>query len=176
MLSNKSQKGFSLIELMVAVSIFAIVMLIGVGAILAIVNGNKKNQSMQIAINNLNYAIENITRLMKTGNSFALDNGIGICGAPSTSSITFNTVDGENVTVRLQDDSLYYDENSANGYSAPITAPEIEISKLCFTVVDDEDTQPAIIMLIQGVAYGNREDVSTDFSIHTSVTQRSVDY
>lgn len=67
---TQNQKGFTLIEMMVSVSIFLIVMTIVLGALLSIIDGNKKTQSINSVANNLNAAIESFTRDLKTGYSY----------------------------------------------------------------------------------------------------------
>ncbi|MBX9765465.1 type II secretion system GspH family protein, partial [Patescibacteria group bacterium] len=49
----KPRRGFTLVELMVAVSIFAIVMMIGVGALLSLVQTNRRAQAINSVMNNL---------------------------------------------------------------------------------------------------------------------------
>lgn len=65
-----NKKGFTLIETMVSVSIFLIVMTIVLGALLAIIDGNKKTQAINSVANNLNAAIESFTRDIKTGYTY----------------------------------------------------------------------------------------------------------
>ena len=64
---EKFTTGFTLIEMMVAVSIFAIVVMISMTAILSIVDSNRKAQSLKSVMNNLNFALETMTRSIKTG-------------------------------------------------------------------------------------------------------------
>lgn len=173
-ISKQKKKGFSLVELMVAVSIFAIVMLIGTGAILAIVNGNKKNQSMQVAISNLNYAVENMTRNMKTGRGFnSVTSGL-YYGEGETGGINFITTDDVDVTYFLQNGALMLKEDSNDPIA--VTAPEISIKKLRFEVfgVGTDGVQPAVVIYIAGTV--SNGSLKTDFALHTSVTQRSVDF
>ncbi|MBI3573842.1 type II secretion system protein [Candidatus Kaiserbacteria bacterium] len=61
------KRGFTLIEMMVAMSIFAIVMLVGVGALLSLVQANTRAQAINSVINNLNAAIENMSRTIRVG-------------------------------------------------------------------------------------------------------------
>lgn len=63
----KQKSGFTLIELLVAVSLFTVVMLVSVSVVLSIIGGNKKSQSINAVVNNLNFAIESMVRDMKTG-------------------------------------------------------------------------------------------------------------
>lgn len=61
------QKGFTLVEMMVAVGLFAIVMLVTTSVILSVINGNRKVQSINSVVNNLNFSIESMVRDIKTG-------------------------------------------------------------------------------------------------------------
>lgn len=60
-------KGFTLIEMMVAVGLFAIVMLIATAVIFSIINGNRKSQTINTVVNNLNFSLESMIRDIKTG-------------------------------------------------------------------------------------------------------------
>ena len=63
-------RGFSLVEIVVSLAVFSIVMLVATGALLSIVEANKKAQSQQIAMNNLNFAVENMTRAIRVGTNY----------------------------------------------------------------------------------------------------------
>ena len=49
--------GFSLIEIMVSLAIFSIVVLVATGALLSILNANKKTQALKAVVNNFNFAL-----------------------------------------------------------------------------------------------------------------------
>jgi prepilin-type N-terminal cleavage/methylation domain-containing protein len=59
--------GFTLVEMLVSVALFTIVMTIGLSVILSVVDGNKKTQSINSVVNNLNSSIDSMVRDMKTG-------------------------------------------------------------------------------------------------------------
>lgn len=67
---KKYAPAFTLIEMMVAVSIFAIVMMIGVGALLTMVEVNKRAQGINSVMNNLNAAIEQMSRSIRVGSTY----------------------------------------------------------------------------------------------------------
>lgn len=67
-LSDK--KGFTLVEMIVALGIFAVVALVAVGALGRIVDANRKSQSLKSAINNLNFALESISREVRVGTAY----------------------------------------------------------------------------------------------------------
>ena len=109
--------GFTLIELMVSISIFLIVMVICLGAVLAIVDGNKKAQSINSVSNNLNSAIESMVRDIKTGFGYscgsqsvplastAYDVGAASCGTGENvqDSVAFiSTISGDKRSVKYE--------------------------------------------------------------------------
>jgi len=59
--------GFTLIEMLVAVTLFAMVMVVATSAIFTIVNADKKAEALNSVVNNLNFSIESMVRDMKTG-------------------------------------------------------------------------------------------------------------
>jgi prepilin-type N-terminal cleavage/methylation domain-containing protein len=61
------KKGFTLIELMVAVAIFTVVATMALGALLAMAQANKKSQTISSTLNNLNAALEGMARNIRTG-------------------------------------------------------------------------------------------------------------
>jgi prepilin-type N-terminal cleavage/methylation domain-containing protein len=179
-IKNK-KTGFTLIELMVSVTLFAVVMVISMGAILTIVDGNKKNQTMQVAINNLNFAVESMTRSIKTGYNYEVTNEVGECKSLSlniTEDQDGNDVD-DAVNYYLKefpggDNSGLFYHNLDTDYEGFITAPDLNITDLCFRKTDD--LQPALTIVIQGETTGSKEGLKTTFNLFTSVTQRQVQY
>ncbi len=66
----KPQAGFTLIEMIVSVGLFAVVMLISVAALLSLVDANKKAQAIQSVMNNLNVAIDGMVRSVRMGTNY----------------------------------------------------------------------------------------------------------
>ncbi len=67
-------KGFSLIELMVALTIFSIVMTVAIGTLLVLIDANTKAQALSTATTNLSFAIDSMTRNLRTGKDFYCTN------------------------------------------------------------------------------------------------------
>lgn len=65
--SMNNKKGFTLIEMLVAVGLFSVVMLLSTAVIFSIINGNRKSQTINTVVNNLNFSIESVIRDVKTG-------------------------------------------------------------------------------------------------------------
>ena len=65
--SSVQGKGFTLIEMLVSVAIFTIVMVIALGALLSLSEADRKAQTINAAVNNLSFAIDSMSRLLRTG-------------------------------------------------------------------------------------------------------------
>jgi prepilin-type N-terminal cleavage/methylation domain-containing protein len=197
MIKPGSIRGFTLIELMVAVSIFAIVMMVGVGALLTMVEANKRAQGINQVSNNLNAAVEQMSRSIRVGSTYYC----GDTAVPPSPLILSQPRDcannggllfafeatggdpddiGDQVVFRLNGTQLERSlESGANGTWVALTAPEVKISNFRFyvtgsTPLGSGDTeQPRVLMIIRGVA--ELQGIQTDFTVQSSVTQRLID-
>ncbi|HEY0907942.1 MAG TPA: type II secretion system protein [Candidatus Paceibacterota bacterium] len=179
-------KGFTLIEVLVSVSIFAMVMLVATGAVFSIVQANKKTHSLKSVMTNLNFALEAMMRDIRLGSGFSCDGG-GDCvdGGTEFRFLANRNVNGDSVTDST--DIIAYGASdgaimkqifggSYGGASYPITAPEIVITSLKFYVIGTGTTdtrQPKVIISIQG--YAGAGTTKSEFNIETMVSQRAID-
>ena len=83
MFRYQRQKGFTLIEMIVSLGIFSIVAVVALGALIKIISANKKAQTLQSAMTNLNYALESMSREMRMGTNF-------ICSKNETNPVINN--------------------------------------------------------------------------------------
>ncbi len=74
--SVKNNKGFTLVEVMVAVGLFTVIMTIGIGAIIGVNNTNRKTQTMRAVVDNLSFLMEDMARSMRLGDYFYCDTSI----------------------------------------------------------------------------------------------------
>lgn len=74
---NESKKGFTLVEVMIAIGLFTVIMTIGIGAVLGVNSTQRKTQSMRAIIDNLSFLMEDMARSMRLGNYFYCKEGIG---------------------------------------------------------------------------------------------------
>lgn len=66
------KKGFTLVEMIVSLAVFMVVAVIAVGALLKITDANRKSQALKTAINNINYALDAMSREIRTGRNMVL--------------------------------------------------------------------------------------------------------
>lgn len=196
--NNCLEKGFTLIELMVASTLFIIVMVVSVGSIISIVDANRKAQALNSVINNLNFAIESMVRDIRTGTGYSIENnGTSISFTnQSGKQITYSYVaaadsekskvsgggeeaaagiGGDAATTALQLGGTIQKNVDGTG-ATDFTAPEVNITKLLFqgTGLSASDGQPRVLVLIEGYA-GTKVKTKSDFSIQTLVSQRFLD-
>ncbi|MFT7644712.1 MAG: prepilin-type N-terminal cleavage/methylation domain-containing protein [Candidatus Paceibacteria bacterium] len=69
-LRSTSQLGFSLVEMIVSLGLFSVVITISVGALLMLVATNEQLQSEQTVMTNLSFAIDSMTREIRTGTNY----------------------------------------------------------------------------------------------------------
>ena len=64
---KRDERGFSLVEMIVAVTLFAVVMLVSVGALLSLVNATRKARALESVMNNLNVTLDSMVRSLRMG-------------------------------------------------------------------------------------------------------------
>jgi prepilin-type N-terminal cleavage/methylation domain-containing protein len=65
--------GFSLIEMIVSLGIFSIIVTTAVGALLVLISTNQKLQGEQSVMTNLSFALDSMTREIRTGYNYYCD-------------------------------------------------------------------------------------------------------
>jgi prepilin-type N-terminal cleavage/methylation domain-containing protein len=196
----KSAAGFTLIEIMVAISIFSIVALISVSALIIANRVNQRAQGMKIAMDNLHFALNSMSFKLRQGGLYqCLDGAVApsnppdyskykdsgrSCGsANGASALAFTTPKSagteQNVVVyRLEDGAIeyWYAPISGGGLDnfVPITVENLDIQHLSFRVVNTQGptfaTSPRVFISVRGVAQVGKD--VTPFSLQTVVAER----
>jgi prepilin-type N-terminal cleavage/methylation domain-containing protein len=193
MLRDSEKKGFSLIELMVSLTIFSMVMVVSISTLLTMVDANAKAQALYTAMTNLSFAVDSMSREIRT----AYDH---YCNGANTAAFATNgTLAPDSNLDCSGDDAVAFTrekDNARAGYRLnnqaieqkvigvagdawlPITSPTTIVES--FSVVVDgsqggDNRQTHISLLIQGYV-SNGLDSNTDFVLQTDVTQRILNY
>ena len=186
--------GFTLVEMIVSVALFAVVMLVSVSTLLALVNANRKAQALQSVINNLSIALDSIARSARMGSVYHGAGGDGSCGGtdytnpsdcPNGGSILafrpFGSTPSDPPWLYVFDSSTHELKKSVTGSlidALPITAPEVTIDDLKFYVVGTtpgDSTQPKIIVIVKGSAGAVGSSARTTFHVQATAVQRLLD-
>lgn len=73
MFTRSKQHGFTLIEMIVSLGVFSIVVLAAVGALLMLIGTNRQLQGEQSVMTNLSFALDSMTREIRTGTHYFCD-------------------------------------------------------------------------------------------------------
>lgn len=112
----KNNRGFTIIETMISVTLFIIITTIGMGVLL---NGHllyQKSQDMRAIIDNLNFTMEDISRNIRTGYNYHCFTGSD--SIPVTTDPTLSTPKSCASGWAVAFESAYGD-NTVNDYPAP---------------------------------------------------------
>ncbi len=180
---GRTERGFSLVEMIVSLSIFVSVMLVIMGAVLSVLDINRKAQSQKTAMDNLNFALDSASRTIRFGQNYHCGT-LGVIALPrdcqgGENVLTLRASDGAQVTYTVTEGVF---TRSVNG-AAPValTSPEINIQSLVFRVFGSypygsDYFQPQVIITVAGVAgNANRPKDQTLFKLETTVSQRKLD-
>lgn len=188
---SQHEAGFTLVEMIVSVALFAVVMLVCVGALLSLVNANRKAQALQSVMNNLNIALDGMVREIRMGSLYYCASNISQLSAnytPQSCQLGGDAFAFEPYNKTIADPPTVYSYNattkriykSVEGASPiPITAPEVTIEEMRFYVVgtdraNDYD-QPKVVIMVKGTAGSATAAVRTTFHIQATAVQRLLD-
>ena len=189
-----TNQGFSLVELLVSLSLFTIVLTMAVGSLLVLVDANARAQNMQQVMTNLSFALDSIAREVRTGgglycSSSDIDPDLDSATTNDCTSGTYISVveGGESltsgassprVTFRYNAGELSVERRVADGPWYAITSANVTITDMFFYVadstVDGDDQQANVTIYIAGYA-GSLPTVDTAFEVETTVAKRILD-
>lgn len=185
-----TRRGFTLVELIVSIGIFAVVITMCISTLLVMVDANRKAQALQSAMTNLSFVTDSITRNIRTGYDYYCRDSGNISTLPSAGT-TQDCLHGENIvfTSELTSERIGYRKNGnvlerrvGNGSWLEITSDDVSVTDFDITVENSDDfygdgdqKQPKVTMRIEGTVFSGLE-AETDFNLQTDVIQRVLDY
>ena len=180
----KLVSGFTLVELLVSVSLFVVVMVISMGSILSVFDTNEKSKTLRSVMDNLNSTMETMTRTIRFGTLYHCDSTQGTLTVPrdcagGATSIAVKAADGKEVIYKLNAGRISRTIDSGTEYF--LTSSDVTITRLAFRVFGSplynngaDQFQPQTIIVISGFA-GSRPTTESAFDLQTTVSQRVFD-
>ena len=187
-------RGFTLVELMVATSIFISIMLMAMGSLVVSNDTSKRAGQLRVSMDNVNFAMETMTRSIRMGNTYYCGSGI----APVSLTLGQDCTSGgdylifkpaENMKIDQKDIIIYRLNIDINGSSlqrcsssslsscVDITSPDVNIDTLRFFVNGADNTtigvQPSVYIIMRGSITIKGE--KTSFALQTLASQRSTE-
>jgi type II secretory pathway pseudopilin PulG len=198
----KKNTGYTIIETMIAVSLFIIIVMAGMGALLNANLLHQKSEDLRSIMDNLSFMMEDMGRNLRTGYNYhcILVDDFSLTALNTATSgsncwgIAFESADG--VRSNQSDQWVYFinDGKIYKATNAPYTNAETDPSTAFIRLTPDEifidesasgfsvlgaepfpgdSQQPFItIRLVGKITYKN---IETPFSLQTSVSQRLID-
>ena len=173
---------------MVSVAIFAVVVMIAIGSIMSILDANRKAQSLNVIMNNLNFSFESMIRDIRTGSKYY---NCPAGGSPVISSICFTDKDGRDKYYALDTTSggpnsglIIASSTDPSISTGPITSSEVTIEDMSFKIMGNVITDPGppekgdklpSIVLLHIKGYSGKDKSKSYFNIQTLITQRVID-
>lgn len=182
--------GFTLAELLVAVSIFIILVTIAVGVFIQSLKAQRVLARTMAIHNNAGTALEQMAREIRTGYRFCAASSDPTTLAPcneETDLLTFTNYEGKEVTYALNVDAsgaspLGTIERTvvtpSGPVSAPVTAPDVDISYLRFFVTQGDGTTaqamcaPWRILIFMGVRSSDISVTQRETVLQTTLSSR----
>jgi prepilin-type N-terminal cleavage/methylation domain-containing protein len=194
-------RGFTIIEMIVSLALFAVVVTVSVGALLMLIGTNDDLQGEQSVMTNLSFALDSMSREIRTGSYYYCDTASSITSASNlddTGTSTNDCVEGdEGISFKEAGNSItgssasrigfYFDSDTGQifrrvGSGAPLSmvSSGIYVREAGFFVTGSDPiratndaVQPTVTIYIEAVDVDDVNEKS--YYVQTTVTQRALD-
>ncbi len=195
--ASPHRKGFTLVELLVAMGLFMIIIAIAVGAFVSALRTQRQVSSFISAQSNVSLTIEQIARQIRTGYLFCHDSGVSSmlpsCGChldPTQASM--NVYDCSELDFYASNGHVEYKLPTSGPFAGaivestnggvtwqPLTSNTVEVRYLQFRLFGqfEGDHWPPRITISMGIAPSSTDPaVANDvFNLETTVSSRQID-
>ncbi len=197
--AQKNNHGFSLIELLVSMALFIVVLTMGIGALMVLISSNSKAQNIQSAVSNIQFAIDSMSREIRTGNGYFCSSSTEATGdytqvQDCNKGTYLSIVEGgksltsggsanpnRRIAYRYNTALNAIERKIGSGSWVRLTDSAVSINTMHFNVTNSagkdsssNNFQPTATIFINGEIIGIG-DTSTEFTLQTTVTQRTLD-
>lgn len=181
---------------------FSVVMTVALGALLSMSDSDRRAQALKSIVNNLNFALDAMTRNIRTGYNYHCGTsgsdlstpGPQNCTGSGSSYLALRAADGSRVAYCLYNGAIMRQQISSGSLSvdcsssnfSPMTSSELTVTNLQFIVIGScptqggvgctaDSIQPKVTILVTGSIRTSPAAQPVQFSLQTSGTQRIYD-
>jgi prepilin-type N-terminal cleavage/methylation domain-containing protein len=186
-----NKKGFTIVEMMVSISLFVVVLTISIGGLLSILDSYRKAQLLSDASSSLKLILEDMTRNIAQGGDYHCDGRQAPVTPVDTTDLSLprscpnpyydsamifkSNKGGEQISYWLDNGEVYKRVGVPAGEKLT-TLDVIRINDLKFYVsagenVGDDEEQPRVTIVVSGEV--GEGDLRTEFNVQSTITQRN---
>lgn len=162
-MNTKNQKGLSLVEILIVVTIFAVIGLLSTRSIFLTIRGAKKSDSLVRVRENVNYSLSVIERQLRNSESVT-------CPNSSTSLLNYVTSEGTNSSFSCVTSGS--DKYIASG-SARLTSSDISVSSCSFVCSVGVNTPPSVKVVLEAVDTESTSVEKGSVTVQTEIVVRN---
>lgn len=168
------KKGFTIMEMIIALGVFSISMMLTLGIYTNMIDMQNKSFNFRAVNNSLNFTMEKMSREIRTGFSYC---GIALLYPCSSSQFSFKAGISGNpeITYRLNNNVI---EMAVNGGSfSPLTSSGVVVTNLEFLVDGQNvgDGKQPVVTIIMKAESGASEKTKAYLNLQTTIIQRKLD-
>ncbi len=196
----ETRYGFTLVEMLVSLALFTIIATMSVGTLLVLIGGNGRVVDEQTSLTTLSFALDSMTREIRTGSEYYCGSvtqvtaatvynsaaAVRNCTGGSDAGFSFREA-GESITggASARRIAYYFEEDTlwrkvGNGTPEPIVTNDVKIVDARFVVTgttplgtSTDIVQPSVTITID--AQASTSDSVKTFTLQSTVTQRALD-
>jgi prepilin-type N-terminal cleavage/methylation domain-containing protein len=180
---HTQRSGYTLIEIMIAVGLFALIMMLAAGAYLMMIGISRQAQGITSGIDNLAFALETMTRTIRTSTEYSCSDLPDATSCPDGGdTFSVRAPSGDRVSYTLatnEGDNGFITQATGIANSTYLTDSSVNVTSLQFysTGLDSGDgAQARVTIVISGqVTSGIYKTMPIPFTIETSATMRGSD-
>ena len=177
---NSDRGGFTLIEFLVALSVFSIIVSIATGGFVRALRTQRQTIGLLSANSNASLTIEQMARELRTGLTFRCGSSNPTCSGTPT-LVSFGTVTGQTVTYCLSGAAINrYVGVLGNCVTdgTAITATNVNVKQLAFIVFNNQtfpaDAYPARVTITMTVSPLEQGVLGAELNFQTTVSARNL--
>lgn len=162
--ASDRSKGFTIVELLVSMSLFSIIVGIASGVFIQSMRTQRAVVALSAAVSNAQLTIEQMAREIRIGENFSLSGG----------ELNFTNAKGESIIYRLGAEKI---ERGVNGNFGPLTAENVSVKNLGFVLSGNlpDDGRPPKITLIMQIGTKGSQVENSMINLQVSVSSRVLD-
>lgn len=195
-IKQNTQKGFTLIEMLVSIAVFMSVLTVALSSLVSIINANKRTQEIKSVVDNVTFVIDSLSRNARNATNYSCSPDgltyVGDCiaggsyfqyqkdGAPTRYRFVATPLFGEG-NIQRCDKSICSPGIQSDWQSMTAPTSTVNVTNLTFYVLGTANenaadatqrTQPRVIITTEGIIT-ERDGTQTKFNLQTTASQRS---